>query len=152
MAFPDLCYSSISYTINPEIKRTVYHSRNTRQRYLRAKRDDRYRINIQLDTDDLNLFEAFVVDEINNGADEFQGPYYDGLDRTGTLQILNGQYEINYLAKDWWNLSYSFEIKDRDLTDAENIYNFVNDYGGFDGLSVLFDALEQLVNFNELNA
>lgn len=152
MAFPDLCYSSINYTINPEIKRTEYHSKNTRQRFLRPKRDDLYQVSVQLDTAGLNSFEAFMVDEANNGADEFQGPYYDGLDRTGTLQIIRGQYQVNYLAKDWWNLSYSFEVKDRDLTDAENIYDFINDYGGFDGLSALFDALEQLVNYNELNA
>ena len=163
MPFPDLCYSSISYRVQPEINRTVYHSKNTRQRRLRQRHEPRYNVSIQLDSSQLSQFESFVTGEISNGADEFTGPYFDGFEQTGTLQIVNGDYSVTYLANDWWSLSYSFEVKDRDMSTAECIYELVNDqggfqalqwmldtYGGFDGIALLFDAIEDCVNNNTL--
>ena len=152
MPFPDICESSISYGSEPEIKRTVYHTSNTRQRYLRKKRDDMFDVTYQVNSTELGEFEDFITTEINNGADTFTGPYYDGADHEGTLQIINGEYGVSYIAQDIWSLSYTFEVKDRDLTDAESVYELVNGNGGFDGLLDMFNALEDLVNNNELVA
>lgn len=163
MPFPDLCYSSISYRVQPEIERTVFHSKNTRQRYLRQRHEPRYSVSVQLDSTKLGEFESFVTDEISNGADEFTGPYFDGLEQSGTLQIVDGKYSVSYLAPNWWNLSYSFDVKDRNMDDAECIYDLVNDhggfeqlqwmldtYGGFEGVALLFNAIEDCVNNNAL--
>lgn len=152
MPFPDLCYSSISYSVSPEIERTTYSTQNTRQRFLRKKRDDRYSVSVELDSSDLSLFESFVTTEIENGALSFSGPYYDGSERIGNLEIVDGVYDVSYSAPDWWRLSYSFDVKDRDMTDALNIYEIVNEYLGFNETYDAFNALENLVNNNELNA
>lgn len=152
MPFPDICESSISYGNNPDVTRTVYHSSNTRQRFLRQKRDDRFNVSYEVTDSELSAFEAFITTEISNGADAFTGPYYDGANHTGTIEIINGEYNVNYLDSGNWSLSYSFEVKDRDLTDAEAVYDLVNGAGGPDDLPALFNALEDLVNNNTLVA
>ncbi|MFW0776363.1 MAG: hypothetical protein ACN2B6_01405 [Rickettsiales bacterium] len=152
MPFPDICESSISYGSEPDIVRTVYHSSNTRQRFIRKKRDDVFNVTYEVTSTELAEFESFITTEISNGADEFTGNYYDGAEHTGTLQIINGEYNVSYIAQDYWSLSYSFEVKDRDLSDAESVYDFVNAAGGFENLSPLFNALEDLVNNNTLVA
>ncbi len=156
MPFPDICESSISYGNNPEVTRTVYHSSNTRQRFLRQKRDDRFNVSYEVTDAELSAFETFITTEINNGADTFTGPYYDGMEHTGTIEIINGEYNVNYLDSGNWSLSYSFEVKDRDLTDAQNLYESINDLadelGTPEEIFNLFDALSNLVNNNRLVA
>jgi hypothetical protein len=152
MPFPDICESSISYALSPEIKRTVFHSSSTRQRFLRQKKTDVFNVSYEVTSSELGDFETFITTEIDNGADTFTGPYYDGADHTGTIEILSGRYSVSYIAEDLWSLSYSFEVKDRDLSDAQNIYELVEEYAGFDELSPLFSALEDLVNNNRLSA
>lgn len=156
MPFPDICESSISYGSEPAIKRTTFHSKNTRQRLLRQKRDDMFSVSFQVTSTELGEFETFITTEIENGADTFTGPYYDGMEQTGTLQIIDGQYSISYLSNDYWSLSYQFEVKGRDLSEQQNIYELVNEladeYTGPEEVFSVFDALSQLVNNNKLVA
>jgi hypothetical protein len=156
MPFPDICPSSISYGSSPEVKRTVYHTQNTRQRFLRQKRDDVFEVSYQVDNNELSDFETFITTEIDNGALTFTGPYYDGAEHEGTCEIIDGTYSVSYIAQDVWSLSYSFEVKDRDLTDAQNLYELINviagEYAGPEEVFNVFDALSQLVNNNKLVA
>ena len=149
--FPDICYYSTSFAVAPEVVRTQYHSFNTRQRQLWKKRDDLFSVTLRLDTVDFNTLDSFIINDLNNGADEFTGPYYDSdVESTGTLQIVDGTYSASLLAPDVWEISYTFEVKNRDMTDADSVYDLVNGNGGFDGLNDLFNALEILVNENIL--
>lgn len=151
MAYPDLCYSSISYNVAPSVKRTPYHTRNSRQRMLLVNRDDVFDVSARVTSTVLGEFETFITDEINNGADTFEGTYYDGdVERTGTLLIPNGEYEVSYVAPDIWDLSFTFEVQERDMTDSQNIYEVVNEYDGFDELSEVLSALAITVNENTL--
>jgi hypothetical protein len=156
MPFPDICPSAISYGCSPEVKRTTYYTQNTRQRFLRQKRDDVFSVSYEVADDELGDFETFITAEIDNGASTFTGPYYDGAEHVGTCEILEGAYSVSYIAQDIWSLSYSFEVKDRDLTDAQNLYELINDladeYSGPEEVFNVFGALAQLVNNNKLVA
>ena len=151
--FPALCYFTIGYSVGPEVIRTQTYTASTRQRFMRLKRDDLFNVTLRLDATDFATFDAFIVTDINNGADTFTGPYYDGdVERTGTLEIVDGTYAVNLLQPDLWEVSYSFEVKERDMTEADNTYAIVVEVGGFDEINALFNALEITVNENELNA
>lgn len=151
--FPNLCYYSIGFGVQPEVIRTQYSSSNTRQRYMWKKRDDVFNVTLRLDTTDFTTLDNFIINDLNNGADTFTGPYYDSdVEKTGTLEIINGSYSANLLQPDLWEVSYSFEVKDRDMTDAEAVYGMITDNGGFDGLGDIFNALAIAVNENNLNA
>lgn len=154
MPFPDICETSISWSSGAEVQRTVFHSQNVRQRYLSQKRDDVFSVTYELTDSELAEFEAFYADEINNGADTFSGPYYDGEERTGTIEILNGEYSYNYIFPGLWNVTYEFEVKDRDLSDAQALYEGIESLesgvGSEQDLYDLMVATAQAVNNNRL--
>lgn len=153
--FPDLCYSrsGYGYKVSPLVVRTEYASSNTRQRLMRDSRDDAFTVSLRASGAELAEFETFVLDTLNNGADTFDGPYYTSdAESTGTLEISNGEYAVDYLAPDIFDISYIFEVKDRSLEDEQAIYELVNGFGGFDGLIELFDQLAITVNENTLVA
>lgn len=140
------------WSSSPDTLRSEYASNNTRQRKLRKKRDDLFTVSLRLDDTELGTFETFVLTTINNGADTFTGPYFvnDSGEYTGTLEILNGVYDVKYEANDQWFVSFQFEVKDRDLTEEQNIYEVVNALSGFTGLYDLIAATEDAVNNNNL--
>ena len=152
--FPDLKYGEgYSYTYSPQVIRTPYATRNSRQRVLVAQPNDVVSVKLRVDNTDLATLETFILDTLNNGADEFDGPYYTSdVVKTGTLQIVNGEYSIDYLANNYWDVSYSFEVKNRDMANEKGIYDLVNAFSGFQDLCGVLNALECMVNFNELNA
>lgn len=149
--FPtSLKYSATSYSVSPEVARTQFASGNTRQRMLRAKLDDMHSVSLRLDNAGLLALESFIDDTINGGADTYTGPFItDTAERTGTLELIDGTYQLQYVANDMWDCSFSFEVKNVDLSDHELIYDVVNEFGGFN-FSDFADALEQAVNFNNL--
>jgi hypothetical protein len=152
-AFPSLTYSEsgYSYEVAPAVVRTEFASKTARQRKIYKKRDDIFSVSLRLSGAELATFEEFVRDDISNGADLFTAPYYaSDVESSGDAYILNGQYRVNYVAPDIWDVFYSLEIKDRDMTDGENIYLVVQDLAGFDDLGAIFDALENMVNNNNL--
>lgn len=147
----DYSENGYGWSVSPEVKRTEYSSRNTRQRKLRTKRDDRFTISMQLDETELDTFETFVLDTLNGGADTYTGPYFvNDTEYTGTLQIVNGQYSVNYLSEDYWGVTFQMEIKDRDMTEELAIYTLVNALSGFAGLYDIMQATETAVNDNNL--
>lgn len=151
--FPDLDYSfdGYGYSVEPNLIHTTFSSGNTRQRKINAKRDDIFNVSLRLIGSDLVAFETFVKADIEGGGLTYDAPYFDGdVERTGTAYVVNGNYSVNYLHNDYWQVSYDMEIKDRDMTGAQNIYEFVNEYSGFEGAKSLLDALEDCVNNNNL--
>lgn len=151
--FPDFDYieSGYGWSVEPIIQRTEFSSRNTRQRLLMKTRDDLFTVSLKLTNAQLSTFETFVIDTLNNGADEFTGPYwvYD-VEKTGTLQIVDGKYSVNYLTPNYWQVSYDFYVKDRDMSDELAIYNLVNEATTFANLYDIMEATEHAVNDNEL--
>lgn len=134
MPFPSqLCYEQdYSYVVSPEVVHSSFISSNTRQRQLGNKRDDLHTVTIKTDGTGLNDFERFVLTELDNGANAFVGDYYaGGILRQGSLRIPNGQYSAQYLTEDYWQIDYSFEVRDRSLIAENIIYDAVVLAGGF---------------------
>lgn len=150
--FPDINYNQdYSFSFRPDVLRTEFSTKNTRQRLLFDNPDDLINIKIRANSADLATFEEFVLNTLDNGADTFNGPYYaSDAEKTGTLEIVNGEYEVSYVQPDWWEIKYTAALKDRDLTDEENIYEMVQDQGGFDTYYDLIQATEDAINFNNL--
>lgn len=151
--FPDLDYSTEGYgwTNEPDVIRTIYASKNTRNRYLFKNRDDKFSVTLKLTSDELSIFESFVLIDLNNGADEFTGTYFVGDSaRTGTLQIENGVYNVSNLSPDFWSVSYNFYVRERTFADEEIIYEFVNEYNGFELFWDIMHATDLAINDNEL--
>jgi len=151
--FPDLDYSTEGYgwTNEPDVIRTIYASKNTRNRYLFKNRDDKFSVTLKLTSDELSVFESFVLIDLNNGADEFTGTYFVGDSaRAGTLQIENGVYNVSNLSPDFWSVSYNFYVRERPFADEEIIYEFVNEYNGFESFWDIMHATDLAINDNEL--
>lgn len=150
--FPDLKYSTgYSYSVEPDVIRTDFFSRNSRQRKITSDRNDTFNVRIRVDDAGYTLFDTFIIDELENGSLTFDGPYFVGNnEKTGTLEIIGGTYSASYLVNDYWDISYSFELKNRDMSDEQSVYEVVNAYNGFDPLGGVLDALALLVNENNL--
>ena len=131
-----LCYdSSYSYDVDPETINTLFASRNTRQRNVGDRRDDIHSVKLRVNNADLQVFENFVINTLNNGADEYTGPYFvGGTERTGTLQIINGEYQVRYLTDDFWEVNFNFLVKNRSMTFEDSTRAAVIVNGGFTGL------------------
>lgn len=150
--FPSLDYSTdYSYSFSPDVIRTEYASANTRQRSLFGGSSYVFSVGHRLSNSELDTFETFVLETLNNGADEYTAPFYasDYL-KTGTAQIIGGKYDTSYLTSDYWSVSYRFELKNRDFTDEANLYESVNALGGFESSYGILDALENMINNNNL--
>ena len=151
--FPDLCYSESGYgwQVTPTVTRTEFSSKNTRQRMIIKNRDDLFSVTLKLTNDQLSVFETFVLITLNNGADTFTGPYWvSDVEKSGTLEIENGQYSVSYLTPNYWEVSYNVYVKDRDLTDEGEIYDLVNGMSGFSSMYDIIQATEDAVNNNSL--
>lgn len=139
------------WTNEPVVQRTEFSSGNTRQRLVMLNRDDLFTATLQCDETQLAVFETFVLDTLNNGADTYTGPYYvSDTEYTGTIEIVDGQYSVEYLAEDLWSVQFSFYVKERDLTNEELLYELVNELSGFNGLYELIPVTEDAVNNNNL--
>lgn len=139
------------YEIAPAVVRTEFASRNTRQRRLMNKRDDIFTVNFRLTNSELQDWEEFVRDEIAGGGDTFTAPYYTSdVEYTGTFYLVDGLYDVSYVSIGFWNVACKLELKGRALTEEQNIYELIEDIGTFDDAYALFDALEDMINNNNL--
>lgn len=149
--FPDIEYTLQNYTVEPMVRNTVYSSNNTRQRKMMTKRDDIFEISMRLDETELAVFETFALTTINGGEDTFNFDYYVGdVAQVGTGLLVNGEYQVSYVSNNNWDITCQIELKDRDLSQEEGIYNLINGLSGFETAYSLFDALEDMINNNTL--
>lgn len=146
-----LKYSVESWSYSPTVLRTQYATNNTRQRQIIQDDDYLFNVSMSLNSDQLATFEEFVLNDLNQAADEYTGPYYTSdVEYTGTLQPTGDSYTANHLGVGHWNVSYSFNLKNRDMTNEDNAYALINEFGGFDtGLNELMDALEIALNTSD---
>lgn len=144
--------NSYSYTVSHDVMHTEFFSRSTRQRKLFDNHDVQFSANIVLSDSELSTFESFVTDDLENGSLTYTGPYYTSdVEYTGTLEIINGEYEATLLPPDHWRVSFNFELKDRDMTEEGNLYDSVISLGTFENMSNVLSALEDMVNNNTLS-
>lgn len=152
--FPSYSYAIANYTltVEPAVRMSERTGGSTRQRKLYYKKNDIFDITLHLTDAQMSSFRTFVRNDINVG-DEFTVHYFDSdVSTNGTGLLVEGRYTSSYLVPGYWEVKYKLEIIDRDMTEKEEVYDFINGYGGFDGLKELFDALENMVNNNNLNA
>lgn len=143
--------NNYGWSVSPDVIRTEYASKNTRQRRMRKKRDDIFTVTLRLTNSELSTFETFVLTTLNGGADTFTGPYYtNDVGYTGTLQIVNGQYDLQYRQNGYWDVSFELELKDRDLSEEATLYANVNEYASIQEYYDIIQATEDAVNNNNL--
>lgn len=134
MPFPttEIKYNSYQSSHDADTIKTVFATGNSRVRKVIDKNDETVSVTAMTDANGLHAFNIFYYQELSNGADTFQGPYHVGIDKkTGTLQIVDGTYSVRRLSGDVYELSFSFRIVDRDMTDEDAIYDAVILNGGF---------------------
>lgn len=140
-----------SYSVEPDVIRSEFSTKNTRQRKLSAKRDDMFSIRFDVNDSQLQAWEEFVEADLSNGADLFTAPFYTSdVESTGNFYLVDGRYNVSAVAKNSWNIECNFELKGRTLTEEETIYNVIEEYGSFDTAYNIFDALEDMINNNNL--
>lgn len=145
-----LDFGAQNWAYEPSVAHTSFATNNTRQRLIITDNDYRFGVTMKLDEAELAVFEAFVLNDLNQGADEYTGPYYvNDTEYTGTLQIVDGRYNVNYLAVNYWEVSYEFEVKGRDMANENNAYDLVVEMDGFGPLCDLTDALENAINTSD---
>jgi hypothetical protein len=134
MPFPttEIKYNSYQSSHLSDTIKTNFGTGNSRVRKIIDRNEDTVSVTSLVDADGLNAFNIFYYQELNNGEEEFQGPYHVGIDqKTGTLQIVDGTYSVRRLSGDIYEISYSFRIIDRDMTDEDAVYDAVILNGGF---------------------
>lgn len=140
-----------SYSVEPDVVRSEFSTKNTRQRKLSIKRDDVFTIRFDLNNSQLQDWEEFVEDDLSNGADLFTAPFYTSdVESTGSFYLVDGRYDVQHVANGSWNVTCQLELKGRTLTEEQNIYEVVEDYGTFDTVFNILEALEDMVNNNNL--
>lgn len=140
-----------SFEISPEVVRTQYHTGRARQRKHFEKRDDVFNVTLSLTNAELDTFENFVTSDLENGSLTYTGPYYTSdVQYSGTLEIIRGEYSFRLVPPDRWEVSFRMELKDRDMTEEDNIYALINSLSTFENAYNIFDALEDMVNNNNL--
>jgi hypothetical protein len=138
---------SYSYSFEPEKIRNTYTTKNTRQRIRFENPDVIFNVSEKLTQSEFELFETYVNETLNNGADSFSGNYWDGAGETQTtISIVNGDYQFTYISPNLIEVSYQIERKNRDLAYGGTLYLFGE--LGIDDAWV--NALEDTVNNNAL--
>jgi len=145
-----LKYSTESWEYSPSVSRTIFSSNNVRQRQVIADDDYRFNVTLSLNSSQLSSFEDFVLNDLNEAADQYQGPYYIGdVEYIGTLQPSDDNYQVSHLGVGHWDVTYSFDLINRDMTNENNAYELVVEMEGFGPLFDLMDALENAINTSD---
>ena len=140
-----------SYSVTPDIVRSEFSTRNTRQRKRSENRDDIFSVSFDLSNSQLQDWEDFVIDEIDNGGDLFTAPFYTSdVENSGSFYLVGGQYDVSYISNNSWSVQCRLELKDRTLTEEQNIYELIEDYGTFPAMYSVLDALEDMANNSNL--
>lgn len=140
-----------SCSVTPSNVRTVFSSNNTRQRKRVESRNDTFSVRHILTTSEFLSFENYVNDTLNGGELTDSMPYYvSDYELTGTGRIIDGEYTARKFTNDLFDVSFTMQIEGRDLTEEQNIYESINALGGFDSTKEWIDALEDMVNNNQL--
>lgn len=140
-----------SFEVSPDVDRTVFYTGNSRQRKRWKKRDDTFNVRMVLSDAELETFESFIETDLKYGGLSYTGPYYTSdVEYTGALEIIEGTYTAQLLPPSSWAVTFQFEVKNRDMTEEDAIYATVNGLGTIAEAKSLLDALEDMVNNNNL--
>lgn len=153
MTFPTVNFTlqGYSWEFDPAYIRSEYSSGNTRQRKLMRKNNDIFTCRHVFTDAQTLVMENYINTTLDRGSLTDTMPYYaSDVELTGTGQIVEGNYNIASIHKNLWEFIYNMEIIDRDLTTEEGVYNLINGVSGFEAAYNLFDALEDMVNYNNL--
>lgn len=136
-----------SYEVTPDVRRTQFYTGNSRQRYYYQNRNDIFNVRHVFSDSELATFESFVTDDLEGGSLQYTGPYFtSNAEYTGTLEMIDGAYTCELIPPNSWAVTYSFELKNRTLTEEANIYAVVNDLGTISNTELIVDLLAELVN------
>lgn len=153
MTYPSINFilDGYSCSVNPANVRTVFSSNNTRQRKRVEFRTDLFTVRHILTDADFATFESYISTTLDGGSLTDTMPYYvSDVELTGTGRVINGEYSASIIKPGLWDVSLQIEIEDRDLTEEQNVYETVNALGGFDSTKEWIDALEDMINNNNL--
>lgn len=139
----------LSITVPPVDRSTLPGLKSQRRAF--ERRNDIMQAQLLLDTAEFDVFEAFVQGDLNQGADAFTGPIYDGAGyRNATLQLINGRYDPVWDGS-FYTVSAQVMIYNRRDPDPDILaLIYPTDFPYDDWLGML-QALEICVNNNNLD-
>lgn len=144
-------HDGYSYDVGHEVLHTEFFSGNTRQRKLFDNHNDVFSVSLVLSNAELVTFENFVTNDLDYGANTYTGPYFTSdVEYTGTLQMVDGAYDVELMMPNHWKVSFNFEVLDRDMSEEDNIYAAVNSLGTISNMDDVLSALADMVNNNTL--
>lgn len=154
MTFPsgiNFTIQGYSWSFQPEYEFRLYASGNTRQRKRVDKNNDIFNVRHVIRDADVLTMENYINVTLDKGSLTDTMPYYvSEVQYTGTGQVVDGRYDLSMINNDLWSMNYQIEIVDRSMTEEETIYNTVNSLSGFENAKSVLDALEDMVNNNNL--
>jgi len=150
--------SSISYSVVPDIVRTRFDSKRSRQRAIRQNRNDIYSISLELTTDEFGQFESFIKDDLSNGQElitNYEITHY--AEQFEDCYLVGGRYSATYSHhENTWNVDYQIKVINKSLDIHQAVYDAVEDAGGFDQASSVLaliagdlQVLDQEINDDE---
>lgn len=146
----DYQVGNYTYTFGPDVNVSEYSDRNIRQRAKWDNRDTIFNVAELLTETTLGDFEYWVNETLNGGVDSYTGAYWDAdVQKSATMEIVGGLYSFQYNSPNDIQVSYQIEVRDRDLTDAQNLYEYAE--GGGDLSPTFAQAIEDAVNNNDFS-
>lgn len=140
----------VSLQVDPVLRSKQPGYRNQRRAF--DRRNDVMSVQLLLTVAEFATFETFVQTTLNQGADQFTGPYYDGAgyNAAGTLQIVGGDYTATWDGS-FYTVSAQIQVFNRQDPEPEvPAFLYTIDYP-ISQWSPLMDALAILVNENDLD-
>lgn len=120
------------------------------QRRVTDRRNDILSVALSLTAAEFTAFETFVQTDLNQGADQFTGPYYDGAGyQTGTVQLVGGSYTATWNGTHF-DVAAQLQVFGRTDPRQEDIAAALTYDTTIENLFTVFDALENAVNNNNL--
>jgi hypothetical protein len=136
------------YGSNPLVNRQRSVTGYQRQRAKQKNRDDVFNVTLSLTNSQLTTFKTFS----KANPDTFIGPYFDcDVAQTGTLRIVGGNYSVAQQPPNYWLVSFTLEVIDRNHAIASDVYDLAIAMGAaFLDLGPITTALEIAVNESDL--
>ena len=120
------------------------------QRVGAQRNNDRMQAQLLLTESEFSTFETFVQTTLNQGADEFTGPYFDGAGyRTGAMMLIDGAYSPTWDGS-FFTVDAELLIINRTDPDPDLMALLYGAGIPLDDWAGLLQALEDCVNLNNL--
>jgi len=115
----------VSINVEPVLRSSTPGYASQRRAF--DRRNDIMDATLSLTAAEFATFETFVQTTLNQGSDQFTGPYYDGAGyRTGTVQLVGGNYAPVWNGSHF-DVSAQLQVFDRRDPDSNDLFELLFD-------------------------